>query len=268
MTQMKMKRILVVGAQSTIGSHLLRSSLSEQYRISTTSRNFYAHKLSKSSYYLDLEHNLDNLPSYSFDFVIITAGITKTKLCEENPDYTRLVNVENTINLISRFLDANSHVIFLSSNAVFPQGLAFASVEDVPLPRNNYGAQKLGVERFLEANPGNWSILRLTKVIGGKFDLLEKWENELAMKRVIHAFEDVMISPVTLFEVEYALKAILDQNAQGLFHLGGATEYSYYDFAKINFRNNPDSSELIYPSVMDISGNVTHNSLRTFLPVY
>jgi len=266
MTQMKMKRILIVGAQSTIGSHLLRSSLSRHYRISTTSRELHANKSSSSTYYLDLEHDLDNLTSYSFDFVIITAGITKTKLCEEKPDYTRLVNVNNTIKLISRFLDANSHVIFLSSNAVFPQYLAFPSVDDVPLPRNNYGAQKLGVETFLQANPGSWSILRLTKVIGGKFDLLEKWENELEMKRVIHAFEDVMISPITLIEVENALKAILDRNAQGLFHLGGAVEYSYYDFAKISLRHDPDSSEFIYPSVMNISGNVTHNSLRTFLP--
>lgn len=263
---MKIKRILVVGAKSTIGAHLLRSSLSERFQIFTTSRELYAHDPNKRAYYLDLEHNQDNLFSYSFDFVIITAGITNTKLCEEEPDFTRLVNVENTINLISKFLDAKSHVIFLSSNSVFPQGIAFPSVKDVPLPRNNYGAQKLEVESFLQANPGNWSILRLTKVIGGKFDLLEKWANNLKMKKVIHAFENVMISPITLLELENGLELILDGNAGGLFHLGGKVECSYYDFAKVYFRNYPGSSKLIYPSVKDEMTNITHNSLTTFLP--
>jgi dTDP-4-dehydrorhamnose reductase len=233
-----------------------------------TNRDLSAYNASKGIYHLDLEENLDNLESYSYDFVIITAGITNIKLCEEYPDYTKRVNVENTIQLISKLLDANSHVIYLSSNVVFPEDIAFPSIEDKPDPRNSYGAQKLAVESFLKTNPGNWTVLRLTKVLGENFELLGKWSNDLQMKREIHAFEDVMLSPITLLEVEEALKVILDHNARGLFQLGGTAEYSYYEFAKIYFQDNPNASKLIIPAVKEISLTITHNSLKTFLPGY
>ena len=176
--------------------------------------------------------------------------------------------VENTIQLISKLLDANSHVVYLSSNVVFPEDIAFPSIEDKTDPRNSYGAQKLAVESFLKTSTGNWTVLRLTKVLGGNFDLLGKWSNDLQMERLIHAFEDVMISPITLLEVEEALKVILDQNARGLFQLGGTAEYSYYDFARVYFQDNPSALKLIIPAVKEISVTITHNSLKTFLPGY
>ena len=259
--------LLVVGVESQIGSALF-GKLSPQSNRGAfgTTRRKESSQQSPRIIHLDLS-NPDPFieKGFCFDHVVFCAGVTSIATCESDPTLCRRVNVDGTSKLIQHFSDCGSHVVFLSSNAVFDGSKPFFRVGDNTCPNSNYGKFKVEVENRFRNNP-NVAILRLTKVITATTPFIRKWQEELDRGEEITVFDDRFVSPISIDDVLDSIERLVDRRSSGIYHLGGATEVSYSDYARRFFADNPKALGLLKKRVGPNGAGRTFNSLATHLP--
>ena len=259
--------ILVIGLESQIGSALFEKlSLRYEKSVYGTTRRIDHSQQSDRLIYLDLG-NPDTFieKGCRFDHVVFCAGITSIADCESNTKLCRQINVVGTSKLIQHFSDYGCHVVFLSSNSVFDGSKSFARIGDSTSPNSSYGKFKVEVEnRFL--NNKNVAILRLTKVITASTPFIRKWLEELDRGDQIAVFDDCFVSPISIDDVLGSIELLIDRRSSGIYHLGGATEVSYSDYASIFFVDNPKALVLLKKVRGLNSAGPVYNSLTTYLP--
>ena len=260
-------KVLIVGIDSTIGRGLKKSLDEDGMPVSGTTRR--SDSLSETTFFFDLANPKFDLPFDKFTHAVICASWTNMAKCEEDPGECHRLNVENTIQLIERLLANKVFVTFLSSTTVFDGQKSFYTPNDATAPVNNYGRSKADVESFLmKHSAGRAAVLRLTKLITNEASFLKNWINAASEGREILAFQDRLLSPVSLDSVVNALKRLIQSKAPGIFHIGGDKELSYYDFAKEYFSNQNAVLKLIKPSLDPLvkDRKIAHHSLATHLP--
>ena len=219
--------------------------------------------------FLDLEHPNLNLYHNEFLATIICASLTNVATCETDPVRSRKINVTGTIPLIDLLLQSGCFEIFLSTNAFFDRGKAFATIEDVLNPITNYGSFRRQVEIHLgNLDMGCASVLRLTKVMTSEARFLVVWRELASKNQPIPAFTNTMLSLIAIEGIVSSIYNILKARESGTSQVGGLSEVSYSDFAVDYIKNNPASLALLTqpvdPSVP--SSKIHYNSLRTVLP--
>jgi len=259
-------RLLVVGADGLIGSALERR-LGEagRFEVWGTTRTRESAG-SGNRLYLDLRAPEDFDLSTGFDVAVICAGIGGEAACAADPDGSRQVNVTGQVRLADRLVASGSHVLALSSNAVFDGSRELFSTADPPAPRTEYGRQKRDLEVALQALPGV-GILRLTKVLDVSTGLPARWDRELEAGNAVEAFDNHFISPLAPEEVASVLLGLIDRRATGLFQFSGAESLSFHAYAMRRYADRPDLLARIRPARDPAAGDgVLYNSLRTELP--
>lgn len=78
----------------------------------------------------------------------------------------------------------------------------------------------------------NIAIVRLSKVLSTRTSIVEDFLGKLRGGEICPAFDDLRISPVSLPYVSNALKDIACRKLPGIFHVSGASELSYAEFAR------------------------------------
>ena len=229
------KGILIIGSDSEIGSYIFNKYKKIGIRVDGTSK--------RKSFTENEQIKFDLLDkNYPFDFdnydtCLICAGINKIEYCDNKPVQARNVNVLSIIKLIEQCKNNNIYVIFLSSASVFDGTRSFYQVTDKPKPFTKYGKFKFEVEKFILNNYlEKTSILRLSKVISPNTPIIKKWLNEYAEGKLIYAYRDKFIAPVSLDEVFLKLNILLSVKKSGIFHLSGKYDISFYDFSKNFFK--------------------------------
>jgi len=182
--------------------------------------------------YLDLSKNPSEWECPNdISVVFFCAGISSIRICEENPRLTYLVNVTNTIKLIERLVQKGLNVIFLSSNMVFDGLSPYATVNQYPNPKTEYGRQKFDAENMLLKLGSLVSIVRITKIINLKHRLINNWVNSLKRKEIIFPFEDMFLSPIHTSTLVEILSNIAKNKVGGLMHLSSDKDITYLDLA-------------------------------------
>jgi len=233
---------LVVGGDSQIGLALSEYWHKNNIPFHATTR----HKKMFSDYspIIDL-NNIDNFQNIKiYKSAVICAAITDIAECEKNPDRTKKVNVVGTVELVKQFSTKGTHVVFLSSNQVFDGQHPMQNPNATRNPMTEYGRQKAEVEYFVE-NLSNACILRLSKVIHPRLELLKNWEKSLSIGQPIFAFSDMSLSPVSINDVIQKIDSLVRQKAKGIFQLSGVKDISYFEFAQEFIRRNGFSEKLV-----------------------
>jgi len=263
----KSKFILIVGGDSLIGSELMNQNKFPNWHVIGTTRR--KEITSKNRIYLDLETFNSLETDIIYDVAIICAGITSKTTCEQDPKRCKLINVDNTLKLIDTLYKIGTHIIFLSTNAVFDGYKQYSTVYDLPSPKSFYGKYKLLVEKhILTYMPAKSAVLRLTKVISNDTLFLKNWDNNISHGKLIEAYTDVYLSPINLVTVIETLLYFINKKPYGLYHLGGAKELSYYQYALILYPQLLNELSMIKGVTVknsDLNLQV-YNSLQTFLP--
>src|SRR5689334_22327349 len=143
MRQGESGRALIVGGDSLVGSALQAHCRKAGIAVDLTSRRPGAGAIP-----LDLG-NPDFAPLARGDYRVafLCAAVTSMQACQEQPEASRRINVDNTLELMRRLAGRGTHCVFLSSSQVF-DGETPAPAEDAETcPKNEYGAQKLAVEQ-------------------------------------------------------------------------------------------------------------------------
>ncbi len=257
-----MKKILIVGSTGNIGSALVNKlTKHSDYKPVETRRN----NLKKDHEYFDFSKKI-NINFSKYSHLVIAAGITKIKECEDNEAFSYKVNVSSTIKLIKNAQDQNCYIIFLSSNNVFDGKYPNYKFNDETCPNNVYGKHKVLVEEYLQTNNFNNScVLRLTKVLKSQNNsFIEKWEEDANNLGYFNVLKNYLFSPISLDDVTNSILECIKFKKNGIFQKGGTSELSYLDYAKEYYKNKPDMLKKI--KITDEKNETRYGSLTTKLP--
>lgn len=220
-----MKRALIIGIDSSIGSALQTELLNSGCEVFGTTRRTSG--LSQNVSYLDLSNLFEFRFEPSVDTVFLCASITKVATCRSAPELCQTINVDAQVQLTEYFLAKGAHVIFLSTNAVFNGEKPAYGISDQTCPITTYGESKATAEKKLLSLSNDLCIVRLTKVLTPDYPLICHWINELKHGRVIEPFHDLYISPISINIVTLCLREVMEKKLRGLIHLSGNSVVSY-----------------------------------------
>jgi dTDP-4-dehydrorhamnose reductase len=226
-----MHSALVVGGDGLIGRALCSALRASGVEVISTTR-----RKNPGEIQLDLGMALNVAKLPRCDVAYLCATISRFAACEQDPILARLVNVTSQLELARHFFLQATHVVFLSSNAVF-DGVDDSPAEDArPSPTSVYGQLKFDAERELKIlanqHAGTLSIVRLTKVLSNDLPLIANWLLNIKAGQKVEAFYNVTLSPISLNYSIEALRRCGDLKINGLVHLSGEDELSYYELVK------------------------------------
>lgn len=117
---------------------------------------------------MDESKSLEIIRNFKPDYVIHTAAIADTGLCEREPALSYDVNVKGSINIAKACSLSKSKLIYLSSEQVFNGNLESGPYDenDIPTPNTIYGKHKLQTEDELKGIIEELWILRFTWLFG------------------------------------------------------------------------------------------------------
>lgn len=225
-----MKKILITGSTGFLASRFI-NKFNKKYNIIPITRN-------------DLDINNENavitlLTNHNADYVIHTAAIADTGICENDPDLSFQVNVKASLNVAKGCKISNSKLIYLSSEQVYNGNIECGPYSEtcIPAPNTVYGKHKLEAEKEIQNILNDVVILRLTWLFGlpernRKVNSNIIWNVVKAalkndpLKLPMHEFRGMTY----VYDILDAFPQILDLPS-GIYNTGSENNLSTYDAA-------------------------------------
>ncbi|MFT5206379.1 MAG: dTDP-4-dehydrorhamnose reductase [Candidatus Omnitrophota bacterium] len=255
------KRILITGVQGLIGWNLY-NDLASDYQLfgfSTKVRDKCISKAPKhKEWYEGLVEDYEGFSSViedtQPDIVIHAQAMCNLDLCEDKPDKTELVNVEATRQLIRALNPDNHRLIYMSTEHVFSGNKGNYAEDDEYDPISVYGRTKVEAEQLVKDYPG-FLIIRPGLVVGGSMQGnigARDWlKSRLTKNQPATYFTDEIRSPIHSSDFSKGMKFLIDQEAQGIYHLGGKDSYSRYELAQLMAKQ------------LDMTGNICSKTIKS-----
>lgn len=241
------KTILIVGADSDLGSSLISHLDKDIYELLFTSRK--ENLLPRSTQYLDLAvlASIDNLNVEGIDAAIICASITNQKQCEAEHKYAHKINVDRTLLLIEKLFRNNIHIIFPSTSLVYDGSKPFQGSSDQINPSGKYASYKYEVEKeILKSYASHSTILRLSKLITKNYPLFLDWHASVSNNEEIFPFVDLFFSPISINFASEVIERIIKDKIFDTLNLSSGNEISYYHALKYIAKNSGFSVDKIF----------------------
>jgi len=219
--------VLVVGADGTIGAAVAARLEATGGRVIRTSRRGTAGSLP-----LDLAAIPPSwTPPAGVAAAVLCAAVTSTDACREQPEESRRVNVDATVDLGRRLADAGIRIVFPSTNMVFDGSIPFTPALATRHPQTAYGRMKAETEERLLALGDVTTVVRLSKVIGETLPVFERWRQALGRQELIQPLADLVIAPVPLLMAAAVLAAAARDRLGPILQLSASADVSYADVA-------------------------------------
>jgi dTDP-4-dehydrorhamnose reductase len=190
---------------------------------------------------------------YNPDLIIHCAALSRTKDCERDPEKAKRVNVDAT-GLLAQ-LARNTRFIFLSSGEVFDGSAAWYDESSEPNPTNVYGRTKLEAERAVLSNPSH-TVVRIVLTAGtsdtGDRSFVEDMSRAARAGNDVTLYADEFRCPLPAGVIARALWELVNQEAFGLYHLGGTERLSRWDIG-----------QLLLPWYLELQGRLIKGSARS-----
>ena len=248
---------LVIGADSFVGSCLVRTLRERGHRVYGTTRR--KDTLSPERLFCDFAEpaSLEVPPDVAC--VHIVAAATDYTRCATVPE-THTVNAVHTPRLAGELLQKGVFVSFVSSNSVFGGDRPWPH-EDAPHDaRFPYAIQKdlaeAGVLRAARdaGCVDRLAIVRLTKVLDASSSPLPAWLAAWREGRAVRPFADLIFAPVSRRFAALALAIIGEKRVSGSLHVSGAENISYVGFAHVLAKALGVDPSLIVPTTATAEG--------------
>jgi len=173
------------------------------------------------------------ISEYKPHIIIHCASLTNIDECEADKEFTRLVNVFATKNIVEAVLDKDIKLIYISTDSVYDGIKGNFSEDDKINPQNVYGQTKY--EGELEVYKHSTSLILRTNLFGwniqDKYSLGEWILNELKAKKRINGFKDAYFSTIYTMELARIIDIAIRINLAGVFNCGSIDSCSKYEFA-------------------------------------
>lgn len=243
---MSVKKLLIIGGNSSIGNYLFNNLDRSSYEISKTTRNQL--NLNEENIFLDLQDIHDFKIDYShYDIVLFCASITSVAECENNPKNAFLINHSNSLYLIKEFVKNNVFVVVFSTSQVFSGNNKIEYVTNLTNPFSIYGKTKEILENDLSPYLNKICILRCTKVIFKTNTLFSNWIRELNSHNPIFPYSDIYFSPISIEYLMFSILEIINKKIVGLNQICSESQMKFSDAAFYISEKLHLNSKLINP---------------------
>lgn len=226
--------VVVCGALGQLGAELVRELQHRGY----VTFPFDKKQLDISDY----EHVERKLGSIKPELVINAAAYNQVDLAESNPLAAFLVNALAVRNLALVCRQLGARLVHFSTDYVFDGAKQSPyTEEDWPHPLNAYAVSKLAGEYYARAYLDTVLIIRTSGVFGprGLFtargNFVELMLRLAAEGRQVRVVQDHVASPTYAPLLAARTIDLVERGIEGLFHIGGGTPISWYDYARMIF---------------------------------
>lgn len=170
------------------------------------------------------------------DVIIHCAALTNGNYCDKNPKESFDLN-GFTLKKLSKFSEDETHIIYISTDAVFPSTLSLAKETDCVYPESIYGKSKELGEFFLTQSDSDFTIIRTT-IVGfnqkpNKKGFVEWIINSSLKQEEIGLFSDVLFTPIACTDLAEQIELIMNSDKsrnRGVLHVSGTEVFSKYQF--------------------------------------
>jgi dTDP-4-dehydrorhamnose reductase len=184
------------------------------------------------------------LAEYDPAIVLNAAAYNQVDVAEKEPQAAYAVNALAVRNLALTCRQVDARLVHFSTDYVFDgmAGRAYTE-QDTPRPLGAYAVSKLAGEYYARAYLDEALIIRTSGVYGpGGLDTARGNFVELMLRlaantrptpesQPIKVVEDHVASPTYAPALASRTADLVERGAQGLFHIGGGTPISWYDWA-------------------------------------
>ena len=192
--------------------------------------------------------------------VVHCAAQANTERAQSHPDEAIRINRDGTRNLVES-LPNECYLIHVSTEHVYDASKSWFLETDTPGPVNEYGRTKLLAEQEVRHFEGDWIILRMALLYGGRKEYRLCFCDCIysQMKQGIHArlFMDEFRTPLHVSDVAIAVQAAIERHpTREIFNLGGPDRLSRAEFGWILAEETGLDPNLIEPISIDSSPTI------------
>ncbi len=184
-----------------------------------------------------------NLAKINPAVVLNAAAYNQVDVAEREPQAAFQVNALAVRNLALACRQIDARLVHFSTDYVFDGRAGRPYKEsDPPHPLGAYAVAKLAGEFYAQAYLENPLIIRTSGVFGpagrhtARGNFIELMLRLAGEGREIRVVEDHIASPTFAPLLAARTADLVDRGAGGLFHIGGGTPISWYDYARMIFR--------------------------------
>jgi dTDP-4-dehydrorhamnose reductase len=246
-------KVWVTGAAGLIGNCLIQSAAAELpgHQVMRLVRNADG-VLPETTLALDLTDFVAVRRAFQEhrpQLVIHCAAMSRSPLCQSQPQEARRANVDATQNLAD--LAADIPFIFFSTDLVF-DGAAGNYLEDSPVnPLSIYAETKVAAEALVRTNPRH-TIVRVALNAGVSLTGNRAFNEEMRLAwqagRPLNLFTDEFRCVIPAPATARAVWELAKQPVPGTFHLGGSEKLSRYEIGQLLAARWPELKPQIIPS--------------------
>ncbi len=226
-----MKKLLVTGASGFLGSRICRLAHDRWETVGTSFSNPIQIENVKI-YAVDLADRNETRSLFSRvrpDAVVHTAAVTNPDRCQLDPDATRKLNIDASLQIAELSAESGIPCVFTSSDLVFDGKNSPYSETDQPTPVSIYGEQKVEAERGMTDIHRDAIICRVPLMYGAPgikpTGGIQRMIATMMRGESINLFTDQFRTPASGQAVaEGILLAI--ENRPNILHLGGPQRVS------------------------------------------
>lgn len=176
--------------------------------------------------------------------VINCAAFHDVDRCEIDPEAALRVNAFGALAVAQEARSHGSRVVFVSTDYVFgdkPFGEGARGTyteDDIPFPRNVYGATKLAGEHFVAIAQPDSLIVRVAGLFGrtgsrvkGGTNFVEKIISHARAGEPVEVVNDQFVTPTYTVDASEAILSLATAGVRGLVHVANGGACTWYTFA-------------------------------------
>lgn len=230
-------KVLITGSTGLLGSMLHRTAVDHEVH-GCYNTNRLVPFTDHTFHHLDItdaEEVTTVLNLVKPDVVIHCAAKASPDWCESNQEEAYKVNVEGSKNLIDWCVSHKSHIVFISSNAVFDGTQSPYTEESLPNPQDTYGKQKLLIEQYLVSSGVSYLIIRSMCLYGWNNPFERKNFTSLLIEKCMtnqpmNITNDVYCNFISSVDVAVSIWKLLTR--QGIYHIAGEERLTHWKLAQ------------------------------------
>lgn len=177
------------------------------------------------------------------EVVLNAAAYNQVDVAEKEPQAAYVANALAVRNLAMACRQCGSRLVHFSTDYVFDGTAGRPYTEqDHPHPLGAYAVSKLAGELYAQAYLDDPLIIRTSGVFGpgglhtARGNFIELMLRVAGQKQPIRVVEDHVASPTYAPLLAERTADLVERNLSGLFHIGGGTPISWFDYAAMIFR--------------------------------
>src|SRR3954471_16052177 len=228
------RRAVVFGASGQLGVELVRELKARRYEVTGWTR---------SAVDITDRAAVENaLAQQDAEVVFNAAAYNQVDVAEKEPQAAFLVNALAVRNLALACRQVDARLVHFSTDYVFDGTARHPYAEDDPThPLGAYAVSKLAGELYAQAYLDRALVVRTSGVFGpggvntARGNFVELMLRLAASPNPIRVVEDNVASPTFATLLASRTIDLVELGLAGVFHVGGGTPISWFQFAKLIF---------------------------------